>query len=82
MKTFENIDDIRSSISKLRKHLEDASYLISYLESDLDEGGAYHYVDTAMFDIKQTYDELLEDVNTLEEDLDDVVDEEEESFGS
>ena len=79
MKTFENIDDIRSSISKLRKHFEDASYLISYLESDLDKDGAYQYVDTAMYDIKQSYDELLEYVNTLEEDLDVVVDEEEEN---
>ena len=79
MKTFDNIDDIRVSIAKLRKHLEDASYLISYLESDLDKGGAYQYVDTAMFDIKQTYDELLEDVNTLEEDLDDIVEEDEEN---
>lgn len=73
MKEFENIDEIRSSISKLRKQFEDASYLISYLEADLDRYGAYHYVDTAMFDIKQTYDELLENVNTLEEDLDDII---------
>lgn len=78
MKEFENIDEIRSSISKLRKQLEDASYLISYLESDLDRCGAYHYVDTAMFDIKQTYDELLENVNTLEEDLDDILEDEDE----
>ena len=78
MKEFENIDEIRSSISKLRKQLEDASYLISYLESDLDRYGAYHYVDTAMFDIKQTYDELLENVNTLEENLDDILEDENE----
>jgi len=76
MKEFENIDEIRSSISKLRKQLEDASYLISYLESDLDKDGAYQYVDTAIFDIKTSYNELLEYVDTLEEDLDEVVNDE------
>lgn len=76
MKIFENLDDIRVSIGKLRKHLEDADHLISYLESDLDKDGAYQYVDTAMYDIKLSYGELLDYVDTLERDLDDVVDEE------
>lgn len=79
MKAFENLDDIYASIGKLRKHLEDASYLISYLESDLDKDGAYHYVDSAMFDIKQTYDELLDYVDTLDRDLEDVINEEEDN---
>lgn len=73
MKEFENIQDILNSIQNLRKHLEDADHLISYLEADLDKNGAYHYVDTAMFDIKTSYNELLEYVDTLEEDLDEVV---------
>lgn len=76
MKEFENIQDILNSIQNLRKHLEDADHLISYLEADLDKNGAYHYVDTAMFDIKTSYNELLEYVDTLEEDLDEVVNDE------
>lgn len=75
MKEFENLQDILNSISKLRKHLESADYLISYLEADLDKGGAYQYVDSAMYDIKTSYNELLEYVNTLEDDLDDVLEE-------
>lgn len=76
MKEFENIQDILNSIQNLRKHLEDADHLISYLEADFDKNGAYHYVDTAMFDIKTSYNELLEYVDTLEEDLDEVVNDE------
>ena len=76
MKEFENLQDILNSIQNLRKHLEDADHLISYLEADLDKNGAYQYVDTAMFDIKTSYNELLEYVDTLEEDLDEVVNDE------
>ena len=76
MKEFENLQDILNSIQNLRKHLEDAGHLISYLEADLDKNGAYQYVDTAMFDIKTCYNELLEYVDTLEEDLDEVVNDE------
>ena len=73
MKEFENLQDILNSIQKLRKHLEDADHLISYLEADLDKEGAYQYVDAAMYDIKTSYNELLEYVDTLEEDLDNVL---------
>ena len=76
MKEFENLQDILNSIQNLRKHLEDADHLIPYLEADLDKNGAYQYVDTAMFDIKTSYNELLEYVDTLEEDLDEVVNDE------
>lgn len=76
MKEFENLQDILNSIQKLRKHLEDTDHLISYLEADLDKNGAYQYVDTAIFDIKTSYNELLEYVDTLEEDLDEVVNDE------
>lgn len=77
MKEFANLQNILDSIGKLRKHLEQADHLISYLEADLDEDGAYQYVDLAMKDIKTTYSELLEYVDTLEEDLDDVLEDEE-----
>lgn len=77
MKEFENLQDILNSIQNLRKHLEDADHLISYLEADLDKNGAYQYVDTAMFDIKTSYNELLEYIDTLEEDLDNVIDDDE-----
>lgn len=76
MKEFENLQDILNSIQKLRKHLEDTDHLISYLEADLDKNGAYQYVDTAILDIKTSYNELLEYVDTLEEDLDEVVNDE------
>lgn len=76
MKEFENLQDILNSIQKLRKHLEDTDHLISYLEADLDKNGAYQYVDTSIFDIKTSYNELLEYVDTLEEDLDEVVNDE------
>lgn len=75
MKTFENIDNIQDSIGKLKKHLENADYLISYLEQDLDKDGTYNYVDSAMYDIKSTYYELLKYIDDLEQDLDDIVDE-------
>lgn len=77
MKEFENLQDILNSISNLRKHLEAADHLISYLEADLDKEGAYQYVDAAMYDIKTSYNELLQYVNTLEEDLDNAIDDDE-----
>ena len=73
MKEFENIQNITDSIGKLKKHLEKADYLISYLEADLDECGAYRYVDSEMLDIKNAYKQLLDYVDTLNDDLDDVI---------
>ena len=73
MKQFKNIENILDSVGQLRKHLENAEVLISYLEKDLDEDGAYRYVETDMSDIKTTYDELLKLVETLSDNLDSVV---------
>ena len=79
MKEFENLQDIQLSIGELRKHLENADYLISNLESDLDEHGAYRYVDSAMYDLKTTYKDLLDYVDSLERTLDEVVEDSEET---
>ena len=77
MRTFRNLENIQDSIDKLKTHLEDAEQLISYLEEDLDADGAYQFVETAMHDIKVTYDELLQCVETLDSDIDDIVNEDE-----
>lgn len=74
-----NIDNIQDSLIALKKHLEDTDHLISDLEQELDREGAYHYVDSAMNDIKVTYDELLKYVDDLESDLENSI-EDEESF--
>ena len=70
-----NMDNIQLSLTALRKQLEDADHLISDLEQELDREGAYHYVDSAMNDIKLTYDELLKYLDTLEEDLENGIEE-------
>ena len=72
MDNFTNLDNIQDSIANLRKHLEDADSLISDLEHELDREGVYHYVDSAMQDITATYNELLQQIETLEKDLEDV----------
>lgn len=79
MKEFENLQDIQRSIGELRTHLENADYLISNLESDLDEHGAYRYVDSAMYDLKTTYRDLLDYVDSLERTLDEVIEDSEEN---
>ena len=75
MKEIDNLQDIRNSLEKLRKHIEETDHLISYLEADLDVDGAYQYVDSAIYDIKTTYNELLSYMRTLEEDLDSIAEE-------
>lgn len=72
MKQFKNIENILDSIGQLRKHIEKADILIAYLERDLDEGGAYCYVDAAMSDIRTTHEELMKAIETLSDDLDSV----------
>lgn len=79
MKEFENLQDIQRSIGELRQHLENTDYLISNLESDLDKYGAYRYVDSAMYDLKISYKELLDYVDSLERTLDEVIEDSEEN---
>lgn len=81
MKEIGNLQNILDSIGKLRKHFDNADHLISYLEADLDEDGMYQYVDSAMYDIKTTYNELLQSIDSLEQDIADIIDEDEPDLG-